>query len=67
MTSVTDLVPDTAFTDCFNAFTNHDYGTNVQDLLVYNSTVLSTQIVNFKPIRETSFKKGSDIFKDLWP
>ena len=65
MTSVTDLVPDTAFMNCFNAFINHDYGTNVQDILVYNSTVLSTQIVSFKPIRETSLEKGSDIFKDL--
>ena len=62
---MTDLVPEAAFMGCFNAFITNDYGTNVQDLLVYNSTVLSTQIVTFKPIRETSFEKGSDIFKDL--
>ena len=65
MTAATDLVPDQFFRICFNAFIEHDYGTNVQGLLVYNSTFLKTQAVTFKPIREKSDKAGRQIYKDL--
>ena len=65
MTSATDLVPDEFFQTCFNAFLAHDYGTNVKDLLVYNSTHLITQALTFKPTKETSVKAGRHIFEDL--
>ena len=65
MSSGTDLVPDQFFMICFKSFITSDFGTNMQNAMVYDSSAIISQIVPFKTTRETSQKAGRSIYEDL--
>ena len=65
MTASTDDVPAQFFMNCFRTFITHDFGTNSQNAMVYNSSAIISMVVPFKTTRERSQKAGRPIFEDL--